>query len=278
MLRNGLYLGFVHYKNQLFRGLHQPIIDEELFAKVQERLVKSRDDRFSTYDESELVLLGLIKCGFCEKGLTTTFAKKGDKKYFYYKCTRKTKLGAGKCEERDIPADQVEGLIEKLISRLGDNNDFFEAVFKQAGTNEDTVLIELKAKLKLLTENRALVIRDINKVTKFITQAPEGVDSTPIYDRIKELQESQKGIDIQIEQIKKQIDLIEQTTVSKKSLREEYSKVGNIYSSLDKSDQRKITRALITEVEFKYKKSEKEGEKKWDSGGMEQQWSPGIKT
>jgi hypothetical protein len=93
--------------------------------------------------------------------------------------------------------------------------------------------------LKLLTENRALVIRDINKVSKFITQAPKGVDSAPIYDRIKELQGSQKGIDIQIEQTKKQIDLIEQTTVSKKSFREEYSKVGNICSSLDNSGSKK---------------------------------------
>jgi len=260
LLNNNLYIGQVQYKDQVFKGLHQAIIGEELFNKVQELLAKSRDDRYITHDTSELVLLGIIKCGFCEKGLTTSFGKKGDKKYFYYKCTVKTKLGAGNCEERDISAEQVEGLVEKLIARLGDNDSFYNAVFKQAESNEDTTLVDLKAKQHLLKENRALVLRDISKITSFITKAPEGFDTASIYEQIKLHQESQKGIEIQLGKIEKEIEVIEQTTSAKKSLKEVYSKVGKIYGSLDKSAQRRIVRALITTIEFKYKKSEDVGE------------------
>jgi site-specific DNA recombinase len=279
MLNNRIYIGFVNYKDQLFKGFHEAIIDEQIFNRVQDRLAISRNDRFATHDDSELVLLGLIKCGFCERGLTTSFTKKDGKKYFYYKCTRKTKLGASECEERDIPAEQVEGLVERLISRLGDDNAFFDAVFKQAETNEDTVLIELKEKLAQLMENRALVTREINQVNNFIAKAPDTLDTTSIYAKIAELQESQKGINNQIVLVEKQISLIEETTVSKTNLREAYSKVGQIYSSLDKSAQRKIARGLITEIEFKYKKSEQTGEIKMGfrgDGTVVESWDKNI--
>ena len=260
LLKNKQYIGLIHYDDQEFKGLHQPIIGEELFNKVQEQLVESRIDRFSTHEESELVLLGLIKCGFCEKGMTTSFAKKVDKKYYYYKCTVKSKLGAEKCEEKDISAEQIEAMVEKLISRLGDNKDFFEAIFKQAESNEDTTLVDLKDKLKKLTENRALQVREENQVNNFIAKAPDGFDATSIYTKIKELQDSQKNIDHQIDETKKRIEIIAQSSVSKKTLREQYSKIGALYSGLDKPAQRKIARALITEITFRYKKSEKTGE------------------
>ena len=260
LLNNKLYIGNVQYKEQVFKGLHQGIVSEELFNAVQDRLTKSRDDRFVTHDTSELVLLGIIKCGFCEKGLTTSFAKKGEKKYFYYKCTVKTKLGPDQCEERDIAAEQVEGLVEKIIMRLGDNDSFYDAVFKQAESNEDTTLVDLKEKHKQLKENRALVLRDISKITNFITKAPDGFDTTSIYSQLTPLHESQKNIDIQIDQVEKDIRVIETTTNSKKNLKAVYSKVGELYSRLDKSSQRRIARALLTEIEFKYKKSETIGE------------------
>lgn len=260
ILKNKQYIGLITYKDQQFKGLHTAIIPEAEFEEVQKMLTESRVDRYITHDVSELILLGLVKCGFCEKGMTTTFGKRDEEKYYYYKCTVKTKLGTGQCNEKDIPADQVERMVELLISRLGDNEEFFNAVFKQAAANEDTTLIDLKEELKKLTDNRGLTVREVKRIGSFIAKAPDGFDATPYYAQSTELQVTLKQVDEKIESVKKRIAIIEQITVSKTKLREHYKQVGRVYGEIDKPAKRQIARALLTEITFKYKKTDPKGE------------------
>jgi site-specific DNA recombinase len=117
MLRNVAYIGKVHVKawgkNESLdvQGLHEPIIEEELFLRVQSilrgrkknwanRILKTRDN---------LELRGFLKCKFCGNPLTGSKSKGRTHHYYYYHCNN------NKCQER-FRADYANRAFEDYLS------------------------------------------------------------------------------------------------------------------------------------------------------------------
>ena len=126
ILRNPIYLGFIRHKDQTYPGQHDAIIDQELWDRVQEKLVQaSRRKRggTSTNDQSgsitdQAILTGKI---FDETGdrLTPTHTLKNGHKIRYYVSNRLIsggpdptglRLSASKFEKQlaNIIADHLE--------------------------------------------------------------------------------------------------------------------------------------------------------------------------
>ncbi|MEY2855783.1 MAG: hypothetical protein RLZZ74_92, partial [Cyanobacteriota bacterium] len=93
ILRNNFYMGMIEYprkSNKWYPGRHEPIISEELFKKVQEKL---DGDRSGERTRREFAFTRLVKCGMCNSGVTAeekhkNLAKGGVATYVYYGCTR----------------------------------------------------------------------------------------------------------------------------------------------------------------------------------------------
>ena len=260
-LRNRLYLGLVTFKKEEFAGLHKAIVDEKLFDAVQDRLAKSKVDRRATYDESDLLLLGLTKCGFCNGNLTTSFMKADeDKKYLYYKCTTKSKFGAKKCDSRDLPADKLESLIENVIIHIGLDDSFFEAVYTQITENDNVDFKGLKRDREILNGNLARIIKEQDNVANFIAQARSDLDIEVVTDKLKQLTKQRREVEEALTNANRKIELIETQKISKGSLRELYGDFAQIYSKLNKEKKRKLTQAVISEITCKIKKKESAGQ------------------
>jgi site-specific DNA recombinase len=74
---------------QVVNGLHEPIISEELFNRVQEILTSSKKrGRQLKPKNPELPLRHHIKCPVCSKNLTGSASKGNGGKYYYYHCQR----------------------------------------------------------------------------------------------------------------------------------------------------------------------------------------------
>ena len=91
VLKNEVYIGKVKFKGEIYDGVHEPIISNELFLRVQDIFATSKrnipDFRRSPFKASTL-LSGLIYCGKCgarchgEHGNYSCYSRtKGDKKY-----------------------------------------------------------------------------------------------------------------------------------------------------------------------------------------------------
>jgi len=83
LLHNPFFTGRVRYKDQLYKGSHEAIIDEKLFERVQERL-KLTKNRSATFSSSfKLYLLkGIARCIYCGYPLWSQTAVTG---YTYYR-------------------------------------------------------------------------------------------------------------------------------------------------------------------------------------------------
>ena len=115
-LRNCVYIGRVPLKNESFKGIHEPIIDMELWDKVAARLktveFKPRTERRAT---SPALLTGLLRCGHCGDALSYTWTGKnrsGQIRYGYYTCRKDMRRGVSTCSVKSVPAQLIEPLVE----------------------------------------------------------------------------------------------------------------------------------------------------------------------
>ena len=87
MVRNPLYAGWVKSADLLVRGVHQPIVSQELFDTVQDVLAgRSRTAQPRQSIHPEFPLRQFVRCTKCGKGLTGGIIKK---KFLYYWCYTK---------------------------------------------------------------------------------------------------------------------------------------------------------------------------------------------
>lgn len=115
LLRNHFYYGHFEYpvkSGNWYTGKHTPIIDKDLFDKVQAVI----DGNYIPKTESkEFAFTKLIKCGYCNCGICADekFKKLKDggvNRHVYYFCTRK---GKDSCQN---PYINEQDLIQELIS------------------------------------------------------------------------------------------------------------------------------------------------------------------
>jgi site-specific DNA recombinase len=115
LLRNPIYFGKIllpAYKSEearLVKGIHEPLISEELFYTVQDILDgRKRKVPSKNTAREEYPLRGYLRCRKCGGNLTASSSKGNGGMYYYYHCTTK-------CGERF----KAELANEKFVEELG---------------------------------------------------------------------------------------------------------------------------------------------------------------
>ncbi len=169
-------------------GTHEPIIEREVFDKVQMLLAKRTKTRNRTYD---YLLKGLVHCHECGYVLAVINRKlSGNKDTLYFVCrTYQRFTKARKCTCHCVRVEDVENtVLEKVREICRRFIDVSEMQVKgkaeldkldQASKTEETIR-ELTAKINVLTNNLDQVYAD--KLSGTLS----GEDFTRIYNRIKD--------------------------------------------------------------------------------------------
>ncbi len=111
------YYGAVKHLSILYPGIHEPIIDIELFTRAQ----KIRKEHFArprtntTRFERIFLLNGIVRCAVCRRTLRAHGIRE---KYRYYR--EVSFLRGDRCEDSklQVHADEIEGLVGDLIERF----------------------------------------------------------------------------------------------------------------------------------------------------------------
>jgi Recombinase/Recombinase zinc beta ribbon domain len=74
ILRNPIYSGYIRFNEQLYKGEHAAIVDENLFQKVQS--VRRDRSHGSTKLNRVFLLKGLIRCAECGSRMTPHYTQK----------------------------------------------------------------------------------------------------------------------------------------------------------------------------------------------------------
>jgi hypothetical protein len=167
LLRDRYYLGYVSYEGEEYQGRHEPLIEPDLFNRVQ-TIAETR----SAADERRRVhhhyLKGSVFCGRCDKaGVTQRLAiqhtvNRHGTDYAYFFC-RQARSGA--CTAPHINVLRVEQAIEAHYATILFTQDFIAEVRAHVGATlaDEDAATRLRHR-QLTSELRALDTQEDNLI------------------------------------------------------------------------------------------------------------------
>ena len=126
-LRNVVYVGKIKHNNEIYQGIHEPIISEEIFALAQ-KIHKEKLKNFRVY--KNFLFGGLVNCEGCGSKMTSCFTNKKDngklKRYYYYRCTSTLREDWQSCLVKQVSAERLENFCLENLERISVDKNYIE--------------------------------------------------------------------------------------------------------------------------------------------------------
>jgi site-specific DNA recombinase len=126
ILTNPIYYGTIRWNKNLYEGRHEPLIDKQLFDKVQEMLSRTKNGEvIPVYAKHDITYRGNLVCGECGCKITAeekTKTNKGNGKvhrWVYYHCTHFKECSQIGSVREEIIEEQIIEFFNSLS--LGEN-------------------------------------------------------------------------------------------------------------------------------------------------------------
>jgi len=137
-LRNVIYVGKVLHNGEIYQGIHEPIISEEIFA-LAKKIHKEKQKNFRVY--KNFLFGGLIKCEECGSNMTSCFTNKHTNgklnRYYYYRCTSTMKQDWQACLVKQVSAERLENFCLENLERISVDKNYIEnLVFRLNNDNQ----------------------------------------------------------------------------------------------------------------------------------------------
>lgn len=169
LIRNPVYCGKIQipaYKHEealIVKGLHQPVISEELFNDVQDVLNgRRRKFAFKTSAKEELPLRGYMVCPRCGKKLTGGTSRGGRGiRHFYYHCTK----GCPERAKATLVNDAYGNYIRKIVfdAEVDDlyqqiTKEFFKSGSDFKGQSQKEIIAEIQLNKERISNAQQMML------------------------------------------------------------------------------------------------------------------------
>lgn len=101
------------------KGVHEPIIEEDVFHQVQEILNQNRANvgRYQSKHNQNNILRGKLRCGECGKSMALRQRESHGKKQFWYICPMHENYNSGYCPKKAIKREYLENMVLTVIKK-----------------------------------------------------------------------------------------------------------------------------------------------------------------
>lgn len=220
ILSNVNYIGYVRYgcnreqvtleeaskyenrkKGFVTKGLHEPIINIELWNEVQARLLKIKSTHKTNLPKDDVYYCGVLECGFCGQNLTTNRTnhkrKNGNIASFLgYRCVNREKH---LCPAIGISHNKVEIAFLNYLDRIEELEEI------------DNINIENEVDTTELNNAKKRLIQKNNKLKEIMKLFMDNLLNYEEYQKMKNI------IDEECEKIKKEIKKEEERLKSREN-------------------------------------------------------------
>jgi len=118
MLQRESYIGKVTWRGQVFTGIHQPIISETTFEKVQ--AIFASKTYTKAKNTTDALLAKKVFCEKCSSPLAPSHTTNRHKqKYFYYRCTG-SKDRSQKCQRPHFSLAKLDARVSEIVLFLSE--------------------------------------------------------------------------------------------------------------------------------------------------------------
>ena len=118
ILHNRIFIGEIKHKEKWYAGLHEPIIDKDLWNKVHATLSQSPTTRAQKQKYQTAAPLKGLLFGPDNMAMTPTHTKQKDKTYRYYLTHTAAKKGYAHCDIKIVPAADLENIVLHQVKAI----------------------------------------------------------------------------------------------------------------------------------------------------------------
>jgi site-specific DNA recombinase len=148
IVSNPTYTGKIRWRDQLFDGIHEPLVDELTFKRAQAILrERGEDNSLRRGNASDYLLSGVIRCGQCGKAYVGMSARGNGGRYEYYACSGRQKHGPKACRNERLPRQQLEQAVLAQLAGVYRDSDLVADVLAQAQHEAERARPELEQRL-----------------------------------------------------------------------------------------------------------------------------------
>ena len=208
LLSNRFFLGEVRHKGEYYPGRHQPLVSEELFNEVQERIKENRSRKsvsVSRSSQNPHMLTGLLRCHRCGTKLWSQRQGQDGKTYYVVprKGTDRKCAHAGQSFVGYVFEDQVDQIfggftlrpdwVDWIIQNYVEGTDHSEGLKRREAVQRK---IGRAQELYLegdLTKERYLIIKEnaeAELTTIYVPELDDAAEAVKILTDLKELWKS----------------------------------------------------------------------------------------
>ena len=230
MLRNPLYLGKFAWNGELYPSTHPPIIDEETFSLVQNK-IEQRKELPPRHASSIYPLTGVLHCGLCDGPMNGKIVASRGKMNRLYGCSRRDKNKS--CSMRRISADNLERKVLEHIQGIIASDEAKEAFrAKHETPDQDDSRARLTASLEALAGRR-------KKLIDAYEAGVLGMDD--LKDRISSMQEQEI-------QIKKELSALTDNKMTFEVLIESLGKIVELWDDIEPLERKALMHDCVRKI------------------------------
>ncbi len=241
MLQDRYYLGYVEWGDAEYDGKHEPLIDQELFDRVQRVLMAERGGgaRERTHNH---YLKGVVWCDRCQKRLIIMRGKnrKGEL-YFYYLCRgRQDKTG---CDLPYLSVAKVVAAVEAHYATVHLPEDFISRVttlMDEAATAKQATASQMREAIE--KELRELDTRE----DRYLDLYGEGeMPKAKLNERLKDIHDNRARLTAQLDTLTGELETGRQVLTSAMELLNNPRK---LYEEAKTPARKVLNKAIFTKL------------------------------
>jgi site-specific DNA recombinase len=148
ILTNPTYIGKIRWRESVFDGVHEPLVDELTFRRAQ-AILRERGDDISRRrgNASDFLLSGLVRCGHCGKAYIGMSARGNGGRYEDYACTRRPKYGPKACRGERLPRAKLEHAVLRQLTSIYRDGRLIEQALAKAQAEAESARPEVEQRL-----------------------------------------------------------------------------------------------------------------------------------
>ena len=267
ILTNPVYIGKVRYNVRqnwsekrrrninanpiITDGVHEPIIDEVLWDKVQ-AIMESKKGKPSRIYDGEYPLTGILRCPKCGAGMvisrnTNKLADGTKKRIAYYCCGAWKNKGTSVCNSNTIRVDKANEYVFNKISELLSNEKMVKSIVNNINKERHKKISPAKKELERIDKELEKI--DRKKTKLFEAYEEELISKEEFKERKDELNKRAKSLQEEKEPLLVTLsdDVSEEIPYEfVRSILENFSKV--LTESATREQQKKLLHMIISEI------------------------------
>ncbi len=193
LLKNRKYIGEYSYRHIVTPNGIPAIVPQDLFDRVQQRLAVNRKAPARHKAEDDYLLTTKLFCGTCGAmmvGESGTSSNKG-RKYHYYRCVNTKKHHACNAKHKTVRKLPLENaVVNAVMAKIMDDNfvEYVADAVMDIQSRESSVLPALRKQLEEAESG----------ITNMLNAIQMGIINASTKQRLDELEERKKDIELQI--------------------------------------------------------------------------------